>query len=64
MSNEGLTLSKLVVNIFGVIILAIGIVITYYSLQADMGFIDPGIFTPIGILVAISGSIMTAAWEG
>jgi hypothetical protein len=64
MSNEGLTISKITVNIFGVIILAIGLVITYYSMQADMGFIDPGIFTPIGILVALSGGIMTAAWEG
>jgi hypothetical protein len=62
--DEGLTISKLAVNIFGVIVLTLGLVITYYSMQADMGVIDPGIFAPVGILIALAGGIMTAAWEG
>ncbi len=62
--DEGLTISKLVVNLFGVILLVLGIVITYFSMQADMGVIDPGIFAPVGILIALAGGIMTAAWEG
>ncbi len=62
--DEGLTISKLAVNIFGVILLTLGLVITYFSIQADMGIIDPGIFTPVGILIALAGGIMTAAWEG
>jgi hypothetical protein len=62
--DEGLTLSKLVVNLFGVILLVLGIVITYFSMQADMGVINPGIFAPVGIVVALVGGIMTAAWEG
>ena len=62
--DEGLTISKLAVNIFGVIVLTLGFVITYYSMQADMGVIDPGIFAPVGILIALAGGIMTAAWEG
>jgi hypothetical protein len=33
-------------------------------MQADVGVIDPGIFAPVGILVALAGGIMTAAWEG
>ncbi|MCW3990186.1 MAG: hypothetical protein NWE88_08945 [Candidatus Bathyarchaeota archaeon] len=61
--DEGLTFSKLAVNIFGVILLALGLVITYYSMQADAGAIDPSIFAPAGILVALAGGIMTAAWE-
>lgn len=63
-SDEGLTISKLAVNVFGVMVLALGLVITYYSMQADVGAIDPGIFVPVGILVVIAGGIMTAAWEG
>jgi hypothetical protein len=62
--DEGLTISKLAVNVFGVIVLALGLVITYFSMQADIGVIDPGIFAPVGILVALAGGIMTAAWEG
>jgi hypothetical protein len=62
--DEGLTISKLAVNIFGVIVLALGLVIAYYSMQADVGAIDPSIFAPVGILVALAGGIMTAAWEG
>ena len=62
--EEGLTISMIAVNVFGVILLALGLGITYYSMQADMGVIDPGIFVPVGILVALAGGIMTAAWEG
>lgn len=62
--KEGLTLSKLAVNIFGFIILALGLLIAYYSIQADSGFADPSIFTPVGILVALLGGLMTASWEG
>ena len=63
-SDEGLTISKLAVNLFGVMVLALGLVITYYSIQADVGNIDPSIFAPVGILIALAGGIMTAAWEG
>ena len=62
--DEGLTLSKLAVNVFGVIVLALGIAITYYTMQAELGAIDPSIFTPVGILVALAGGVMTAAWRG
>ncbi len=62
--DEGLTISKLTVNVFGVLVLILGLVITYYSTQADVGNIDPSIFAPVGILVALAGGIMTAAWEG
>ncbi len=62
--DEGLTISKLAVNLFGVIVLILGLVITYFSMQADMGVIDPGIFAPVGILIALAGGVMTAAWEG
>jgi len=65
MSSEGnLTLSKLAVNLIGVILLALGLVIAYYSLQAEAGTVNPGIFAPVGFLVAILGGIMTLAWEG
>jgi hypothetical protein len=62
--DEGLTISKLAVNVFGVILLVLGLGITYYSMRADVGAIDPVIFAPIGVLVALAGGIMTAAWEG
>jgi hypothetical protein len=62
--EEGLTISMIAVNVFGVILLALGLAITYYSMQAEMGVIDPGIFAPVGILVVLAGGIMTAAWEG
>ena len=63
-SEDGLTLSKITINFFGVIILVLGLVITYFSIQADIGLIDPGIFTPLGVLIILAGGVMTAAWEG
>jgi len=62
--EEGLTFSKIAVNFFGVVLLVLGLVITYYSMQADAGIIDPEIFAPVGILIVLAGGIMTAAWEG
>lgn len=64
MSEEKFTLSKLMVNILGLILLALGIVISYYSINANAGVVDPKIFTPIGFLIAIFGGLMTIAWEG
>jgi hypothetical protein len=61
--EEGLTISMIAVNVFGVILLALGLVITYYSMQADVGAIDPGVFAPVGILVIFAGGILSAAWE-
>jgi hypothetical protein len=62
--EEGLTISKIAVNFFGVVLLVLGLVITYYSIQADVGVIDARIFTPVGVLIVLAGGIMTAAWEG
>lgn len=65
MSGGGnLTLSKLATNLSGVILLALGIVIAYFSAQADVGHASPRIFTPIGLIVAVLGGILILAWEG
>lgn len=61
--GENLTLSKLATNLSGVILLALGLVITYYSINADTGFASPRIFTPIGLVIAILGGILIIAWE-
>jgi hypothetical protein len=62
--GENLTLSKLATNLSGVILLALGLVIAYYSTQADVGHASPSIFTPIGLIVALLGGILIIAWEG
>ena len=62
--GENLTLSKLTTNISGVILLALGLVIVYFSVRAEMGYATPRIFTPIGLVVALLGGVLIIAWEG
>jgi glucose uptake protein GlcU len=62
--GENLTLSKLTTNLSGVILLALGLVIAYFSTKADMGHATPRIFTPVGLIVALIGGILIIAWEG
>lgn len=62
--EEPLTLSKLAVSFFGVIVLALGLVITYYSSVSETGIISPRPFTPLGLIVVIIGGIMIISREG
>ncbi len=64
MSNEeGATLAGLATRLFGVIILVLGALLTYFSLNADVGAIDPRIFSPLGLVVALLGGVMLLAKE-
>lgn len=62
--EEPLTLSKLAVSFFGVIIIALGLVITYYSSVSEKGIISPRLFTPMGFIVVIIGGLMIISREG
>jgi hypothetical protein len=62
--EEPLTLSKLAVSFFGVIVIALGLVITYYSSLSETGIISPRLFTPLGLIVVIIGGIMIISREG
>jgi uncharacterized membrane protein len=65
MSRENnLAITKIMVNLLGVLLLILGILITYFSIQAESGIPSPKLFTPLGILVIISGTILTVAWKG
>ncbi|UCH56838.1 MAG: hypothetical protein JSV18_05690 [Candidatus Bathyarchaeota archaeon] len=61
--GEPLTPSKLAANFFGFILLALGLAITYFSVQADFGYVNPKIFAPVGILIALAGGLLAVAWE-
>jgi len=61
--EESLTLSKLATNIFGVILLALGLMLTYFSIRADVDIVSPRMFTPIGLAVVIMGGLMLIAWK-
>jgi len=63
-SEEGkMTLMGLATGIFGVIIIVLGLLLTYFSLRTDVGLISPRIFTPIGLAVALVGGLMLLAGE-
>jgi hypothetical protein len=65
MSDERrLTLAKLATNIFGIILFALGLTLTYFSIKADVEIVSPRMFTPIGLAVAIIGGLMILAREG
>ena len=61
--EESLTLTKLATNIFGAILFALGLVLAYFSFQADVEVISPQMFTPIGIAIVIIGGLMILARE-
>lgn len=64
MSNEkNLTLGGLATKIFGIIILALGLLISYFALNAESGIVSLEFFTPIGIIVAIIGGLMIISRE-
>lgn len=59
-ANEGLT-SKLGAVILGVIIIVIGLSLTYFSSIADVEMISPRMFRPLGIVIMILGGILIVA---
>lgn len=64
MSNEKtLTLGGLATKIFGIIILALGILMSYFAITAESGIVSLKFFTPIGIIVAIMGGLMIISRE-
>ena len=61
--EEGMTLGGLATRLFGIIILVLGLLLTYFSLKTDIGLVNPRIFTPIGLAVALAGGLMLIAKE-
>lgn len=65
MSDEGgMTLAGLATKLFGVILLVLGLLLSYFSLSTDVGTVNPRVFTPIGLAVALVGGSMLLAKEG
>jgi hypothetical protein len=59
MSDEnGLTLFKLATYLVGIIIFALGFVLTYFSMTAEIGVVSPRLFAPLGVLVVIAGGLL------
>ena len=59
MSGEGeLTISGAAIGLIGIIILALGLLLVYFSLIAEAGVVNLQILTPIGVVVALVGGFM------
>jgi hypothetical protein len=56
--GNGLTLSKLATYLVGIIVFALGLVLTYFSMTAEAGVTNPKMFAPIGVLVLVAGGIL------
>lgn len=64
MSGEkGLSFGRLTAYIFGVILLALGLMLTYFSFQVEAELVSPRIFTPVGIIIVLIGGLMIIARE-
>lgn len=64
MSNEvTTTMARLATNIIGAVILALGLLLVYYSLNTEYNIVNPFIFTPIGVVISLIGSLMILARE-
>lgn len=60
-AGEGPTLGQLVTTFLGVILLALGLMLTYFSINADVGTVSPRTFTPMGVAVVLIGGFMIFA---
>jgi hypothetical protein len=60
-AGEGPTLGRLTTNFLGVILLALGLMLAYYSINADIDLVSPRIFTPVGIVIVLIGGLMIIA---
>jgi hypothetical protein len=57
------TYTDLTMAVFSVALLLLGGLITFYSLTADGGLANAKIFTPLGILIIISGLLILTSKE-
>lgn len=65
MSEEGgLTLGELAIYFFGVVLLVLGLMLTYFSFQAEIGLVSPRTLTPVGIAISLIGGFMLLAKGG
>jgi len=56
--GNGLNFSKLTIYIFAAIFLVVGLMLTYFSLNAGVDIISPRLFTPIAVVISIVGLAM------
>lgn len=63
MSEARLTSAGLVAKLIGGIIIILGLLLAYFSLQTDIGIVDPRFYMPIGIVVTILGGLILLAKE-
>ena len=61
--EEDLSFGRLAAYIFGVILLALGLMLSYFSFQVEVGLVSPRIFTPVGVVIALIGGLMIIARE-
>lgn len=59
--GEGPTLGQLITTFLGIILLALGLMLIYFSVNADVGLVSPRIFTPVGVAIALIGGFMIVA---
>ena len=58
------TLARLATNIIGAVVLVLGLLLVYYSLNTEYTIIDPRVITPIGAAISVIGVFMALAREG
>ena len=64
MSNEvTTTMARLATNIIGIVIMVLGILLVYYSLNTEYNIVNPFVFTPIGVVISLIGGLMILARE-
>ncbi len=57
------TYTRLTVALLGVALLAVGGVLTYYSLGIDWGM-GPKVLTPMGVVIALFGLVLMTSKDG
>jgi hypothetical protein len=64
MSNKGgLTITSLATKIFGALVLIMGLLLVTFSQNTEIDIINSHIFSPLGLVIAIFGSLMILSKE-
>jgi uncharacterized membrane protein YgdD (TMEM256/DUF423 family) len=56
--GNGLTISRLATYLVGIVVFSLGLVLTYFSMTAEIGVASPRMFAPLGVLVIIAGGLL------
>jgi len=61
LKEPSLSLTRIAIFLFGLILAISGLAIAYFAQNSEVLFVNPNMFTPLGVLVFLIGGFMMIA---